>query len=482
MNSLQRAWRCVVRKPMRSLLLLLVIVTVSQFILSGMATKHASVQTQDITRQAIGAGLRLDANETNRTKRLTDFSSRIGENMEGSYGGVHQKKLEGAYGTQWQVWTDNSFESLQVVDIHKIAGVAGIEDFNISTSITPVRPVNFDRIENPDLDQYNDLGGVSLIGNRKMELDFYVLSGNVSIKDGRMIREDDKNVCVISEQLAEKNSLKVGDALQFNDYHNPETSSIHEATLIGIYQTKQTISPLMAGDTFRSENMIFTDLHFPEKAEGNENDPSFEHAYFKVGNVDEYENVKATVESLDMDWERYDLIDRNGNMSTLSANFNELEKISTLLIVITLVAGFIILFLIFVFWVKNRNHEIGIFLSLGYRKISILGQIFMEALIITLLSVVITFTVAPLVSKAAAHYLVAEQVEQAALQQDVNADKISGSSQSSDQNVIGVNVGITNAMFLSCTSSLIVLLGASIGIAGISILKKNPRDILGERS
>lgn len=481
MNSIQRALRCIVRKPIKSLLLLLVIVTVSLFIVSGMASKNASVQTQDTTRQAVGAGLRLDANESNRSKRLMKLSHIIGNGVEGSYGGVHQKKFETNYGTQWQVWTDNSFESLQVDDIEKIAAVDGIEDYNISTSITPVHPVNFNRIENPDIDQYNDIGGVSLIGNRKMELDFNVLSGNVSIKDGRMIRTDDKNVCVISEQLAANNSLSVGDTLQFNDYHDPETSRIYEATIIGIYQTRQFMSPLMAGDTFRSENIIFTDLRFPEKAEGNENDPCFEHAYFKVKDVDEYENVKARVENVHIDWECYDLIDRNGNMSTMSANFNDLEKISTLLIVITFIAGFIILFLIFVFWVKNRNYEIGILLSLGCRKISILGQIFMEALIITLLSFVITFTLAPMVSKAAANYLVAEQVEQAAIQQDINADKVSG-YQSSDQNVVGVNIDITNDMFLFCTSSMIVLVGVSIGIAGISILKKKPRDILGELS
>ena len=114
MNSIQRAWRCVIRKPVRSLLLLLVTVTVSLFLLCGMACRNVSVQTQDTTRQAVGAGLRLDANENNRSKRLIDCSNKIGDGVEGSYGGVHQKKLESAYGTQWQVWTDNSFESLQI--------------------------------------------------------------------------------------------------------------------------------------------------------------------------------------------------------------------------------------------------------------------------------------------------------------------------------------------------------------------------------
>lgn len=481
MNSMQRAWRSVIRKPIKSLLLLLVIVTVSLFLLCGMASKNASVQTQDTTRQAVGAGLRLDENETNRSKRLTECSNMIGDDVEGSYGGVHQRKLESVYGTQWEVWTDNSFETLQLADIKKIATVPGIADYNISTRISPVNTVNFDRIEDPDNDQNSDLGGVSLIGNRKMDLDSNVLSGNVTIKEGRMIGINDKNTCVVSEQLAAKNALFIGEILKFNDYHDTANTRVYEATIIGIYQTERFMSPIMAGDTFRSENVIFTDLHFPEKAEGKENDPCFEHAYFQVADVDEYDTVKAVVKAVDIDWERYDLIDRNGNMSTMSSNFNDLRKISTLLIIITFAAGFVILFLIFVFWTKNRNHEIGILLSLGCRKVSILGQLFMEVLMVALLAFTIAFTLAPAVSKAAANYLVADQTEQAKIQQDIDADKVSG-GRSVEQTVVDVNVEITDEMLLSCGVSMIGLVEVSIGIAGTTILFKKPRNILGELS
>lgn len=482
MNSMQRAWRSVVRKPIRSLLLLLVIVTVSLFVLCGLACRNASVQTQDTTRQAVGAGLRLSANESNRTKRLIACSNKIGDEVEGSYGGVHQEKMDSAYGTQWKVWTDNSFETLQITDVEKIANVPGIADYNISTCITPVQPVNFNRIIDPDADQYNDIGGVSLIGDRTMELDFNVLSGNVTLKNGRMIGSNDKNVCVISEQLAEENTLSIGDTLQFNDYHDIENSQVYEATIIGIYQTEQFMIPLMAGDTFRSENVIFTDLRFPEKVEGNENDPCYEHAYFRIEDVDEYDHVKASVEALEIDWERYDLIDRNGNISVMSSNFNDLAEISTILIIVTFIAGFVILFLIFVFWTKNRNHEIGILLSLGCKKINILGQLLIEALLIAILSFGIAFAAAPTVSEIAADYLVAEQIEQTEIQENIDMDKVAGGLKEQEQTVPGVNVNITVEMLLSCTAAMIVLISISIGIAGATILKKNPRDILSELS
>ncbi len=49
-------------------------------------------------------------------------------------------------------------------------------------------------------------------------------------------------------------------------------------------------------------------------------------AYFKIADVNDYESVKKSVMEADIAWERYDLIDNNGNMDTLSANFNEMER------------------------------------------------------------------------------------------------------------------------------------------------------------
>ena len=56
MNLFQRAIRSCLRKPVKSILLLLVIGTISLLFLSGMASRSANVAAKDSTRQAIGAG------------------------------------------------------------------------------------------------------------------------------------------------------------------------------------------------------------------------------------------------------------------------------------------------------------------------------------------------------------------------------------------------------------------------------------------
>ena len=142
------------------------------------------------------------------------------------------------------------------------------------------------------------------------------------------------------------------------------------------------MTPYMSGDTYRSENVIFTDLRFPEKAEGAEGDPLFEKAYFIVEDVDQYDAVKEAVKKVKIGWERYDLIDNKGNLETMSSNFRDLQKISQIMIGVVAGASFVILFFVFLFWLKNRTQEVGIFLSLGIPKQRILGHILLKALLI----------------------------------------------------------------------------------------------------
>ena len=314
-----------------------------------------------------------------------------------------------------------------------------------------------------------------------MKLDRNVLSGNLHIKEGRMITPEDKDMCVISEELAKQNNLKIGDKISFNDYHDTENSKVSEAEIIGIYQVDQKMSPLMQGDTYRSENVIFTDLRFPEKAEG-ETSPLYERAYFKVEDVEAYDEVKENLQKVDINWEQYDLIDNNGNSETMSSNFNDLAKVSEMMILVISVASFVILVLVFLFWLKNRVQEVGIFLSLGVPKFRIIGQIWSEAIMIAVLSLMLSFAVAPAVSKVTANYLVSQQVQQMQEEEKNNEGKVSTEYVAQKQDVQSISVEVTPEMYLLDGVSVLVLITASVLVSGIVILKRNPKDILSEMS
>ena len=60
MNVLQRGVRSVLRKPIKSIILLFIVIVMSGLFLGAMASRSASIYTQDATRQAIGATFRIE--------------------------------------------------------------------------------------------------------------------------------------------------------------------------------------------------------------------------------------------------------------------------------------------------------------------------------------------------------------------------------------------------------------------------------------
>ena len=354
MNLFGLSIRSVLRKRAKTVLLLLIIFITSAFIFAGWACKSASIQTQNESKQAIGASFRLEENEANRHERMEELSKQVGD-ANGGEGGYYQEQLASG---DWRTWTDNSFETLLMEDILRIAEVDGVEEVNITTANTVVNPVNFERIEDKDVDQSSDQRGVSLRGTLRMKLDFDVQKGNIEVNEGRMVTPEDTDVCVISREIADLNGLQVGDYLEFNNWKDRENSDVYQAEVIGIYTPINGITPIMYGDSYRSENIIFTDLSFPEKPEGNEGNPLYQYATFVVGDVNEYEAVKKRIQAVDIGWERYDFLDNTGMSDTMTENFGELEKMSSLILIVVCISGVVIICLVFLFWLKGRVHKL----------------------------------------------------------------------------------------------------------------------------
>ena len=479
MNVFGLSIRSVLRKRTKTILLLLIIFITSVFIFAGWACKSASIQTQNESKQAIGASFRLEENEANRHERMEELSRQIGDG-NGSAGGYYQEQLESG---DWLIWTDNSFETLLMEDILKIAEVDGIEAYNITTANTVVNPVNFERIEDKDVDQSSDQQGVSLRGNLCMELDFDVQKGNIEVNEGRMITPEDTDVCVISREIADLNGLQVGDILEFNNWKERETSTVYQAEVVGIYDSVSGITPIMYGDSYRSENIIFTDLSFPEKPEGNEGSPLYQYATFVVENVDEYETVKKRIQAVDIGWERYDFLDNTGMSDTMTENFGELEKMSSLILILVCISGIIIICLVFLFWLKGRGHEIGIYLSLGRTKYGIVMQMLLEGVLVGCVAFLLAAAASPVVSKGVVGYLVDYQTQLQAEDDQLNSNMVlNGSLENDNTEIVGVTVEISGDVICLSGISVLGIITVAITLSCISIMVQKPKEILSRMS
>ncbi len=479
MSILSLSIRCLVRKKEKTILLLSIVFVTSCLIYAGWACKSANVQTQTEGKQALGASFRMEENEADRHDRTAEAIEKLG-GQNGSVDGSHIEQLESG---DWMISHDNSFETLQMEDIETLAGQEGIAEYNITTANIVVNPVNFARIEDPDVDQHSDLLGVSLRGNMDMRLDFDVWNGNIEVNEGRMITPEDKDVCVISRELAELNGLTVGDKLEFNSRKDRETSKVYHAEIVGIYDTIHKITPIMYGDSYRSENIIMTDLRFPEKPQGCEGDPLYQYATFWVENVDEYDTVKELIKKADINWKRYDFIDNTGMSDTMAENFGDLDEMSSIILILAAVSGVVIIFLVFLFWLKGRVHEIGIFLAIGKSKAAIIAQMMMEGILIGCISFMLATICAPALSKSVADYLVGYQVKQEEEQRKADEGMTGGAGVAEyETEVMGVETKVRGKVILLSASSILGVIFVAVSSSCMFVVIQKPKEILSKMS
>ena len=238
----------------------------------------------------------------------------------------------------------------------------------------------------------------------------------------------------------------------------------------------------MYGDSYRSENIIMTDLRFPEKPRGCEGDPLYQYATFWVEDVDEYDTVKEQMKKADINWKRYDFIDNTGMSDTMAENFGDLDEMSSVILVLVAVSGTVIIFLVFLFWLKGRVHEIGIFLAIGKSKATIIAQMIMEGILIGCISFMLATICAPGLSKSVADYLVGYQVQQQEEQRKAEEGMTSLGVIEYETEVIGVKTEVTGKVILLSACSILGVILVAVLSSCMFVVVQKPKEILSKMS
>ena len=94
----------------------------------------------------------------------------------------------------------------------------------------------------------------------------------------------------------------------------------------------------------------------------------------------------------------------------------------------------------------------------------------------------LSFTVAPGVSKITANYLVEQQVQQEKEQDLLDEGKVAKPFEESEETVTDVIVAISPQIMLLDVGCIVVLIIFSVGVSGIMVIRRNPKDIFSEMS
>ena len=320
-----------------------------------------------------------------------------------------------------------------------------------------------------------------ILGTWKSEELSRFTSGQLTLTEGRHIMPGDKNKGLISKDLADKNSLKIGDVIQ--------TDKGVEIEIVGLFVPKEIEGINDQVTTYdKIQNLIISDL---ATLIANENSPAtqgFNELTVSVDDPQNMENIISKVKEIKgVDWKGFAIMVDNESYENAAFSLQQLSELVSTILIVVLIVSVVILSLILTLWSRTRVHETGILLSLGIRKLSILGQYIAEVLIIAVLAFSLSYFSSNAIAGQMGTIL---QPEQSAVDVQVQEDGISAGSRGEAGTDMGtqeiempqlqVTVQIQDMGVLFLIGLGIVTVSA--GISSISVMRLKPREILSKMS
>jgi len=194
--------------------------------------------------------------------------------------------------------------------------------------------------------------------------------------------------------------------------------------------------------------------------------------YLELGNADMLDSFIQEIKSdtSGLIKEVYSYSDSYNDVQSITKSLNTIAIIS---LVVCMIASIIILSLIIQIFVHERRYEIGVFLSLGESRKKIILQIFLEILIVGILAISVSLFVGNMIGKTLSNNLLENQVEQYEKIENEMDFKI-------DEEIIldSYSVEITIEYVLCVYAGGIFVLVVSCIVPSRNILKIKPKKLL----
>ena len=482
MGTIKRAFLYVARKKGKSILLFFILLIMSTFVLTGLSTQKASQEAQKNLREALGGEfyVSVELSESNPYFRRVDD----GEGALDLY-------------TELPVTRDM---------INAIMEIGGIEKYDasaqtlVSTNLT-IFPGNV-----PLKGELNNKIYARTVAGT--ENNSFFQSGIMELTEGKHITGNESNAAVISRDMADQNSLQIGDSISL------QADEEAEVRIIGIYEIRKPDPAYASVVTYEKlENQIFIDTSALQDLFG-DMPVGFYEVAFSVYDPAQLDSIMSEVKGLSaIDWRAFEVAADNQTYLDAAAPLQKLQAlVSSIIWVIALVSA-VILSLILTMWGRSRIHETGVFLSLGIGKMRIIGQYLAEVLMIAVIAFGCSYFTSSAVAGQLANGLLQQNIpaseEQAAgvtitkkdgFSEDVVVSikddsalsdmpsgqdtapevEVAADGAEADTEQISVTIDFYNMLQLYLIGIIVIIL--SVGISSLSVMRLKPREILSKMS
>ena len=400
MGVLKRAYLYITRKKVRSILLFLIFFVTALFLLTGISIKRSAGKAAEDVQKTLKTGLRVES--TGKSVTSEEILDENGEKVI--------------------VYKEPLIREHHIEEILEIEGVSGFYCDNLQrqseyTGLLLHPGYNSHQLDMIDgkvpLDEYTTEEDLEYMRNDRAayEADTHTnsflkvydsewhpafVNGAVELVEGRHIRVNDVAKVVISDEIAEKNGLKVGDKIIAHEadiFTGELYGTAYETEIAGIFHInfEQKVQPEwtweddILANTFFSTADIWTwsrreyqiQYGYPVFAPIPDDIVCLMTIY--VEDPAYLDTVKEKLLAIDsIDWECYEFGVDDTEYRMAAAPLLSMRKISNLLAVIPVVGMLVILYLVLAIWMRSRAHEVGILSSIGIKKNVLQRQFLIE--------------------------------------------------------------------------------------------------------
>ena len=460
MRALTCAWRFVVRKKLKTLIMFGILLCLSTVMLSMVAVKGSTDAAASQVGQQLKAGFTLENNRKNNPGTPRG-------------GGV-----------------------VKETDIDAVKGVSGVSDhlrrMSLTADLVGAKPLKLPNSQRDYDAQKEKLFGnlVGGYGENNTELDVNFRSGSLKLSQGRHINESDVNKAIIHEDLAKANGLKIGDKLKLKA--NPEDAdNVHKST----EEVEVEIVGLFSGENIKPaqtrvelvQNSVYTDVTTTKQlAKFEKGEEIYTDATFFVESANTLDDVMKQAGQLGIDWKNFQLTKTNQILAGVTGTVKSIYKLVDTMVVATVIFGVVVISLVLWLWARERRRETGILLAVGTSKPGIVAQHILELVLIAIPA----FGAAWFAAQGAAQFIGNQLVSQAAKATSKEmASQLGGSGLGSDNESALSGKTLDHVQVMLDTGQWALVCGISLAlvcvavlIASIPTLRAKPKALLTQLS
>ena len=333
-------------------------------------------------------------------------------------------------------------------------------------------------------------GAFTLVGYSSYEGMKEFVEGNYTITSGSVSSDFNDNSCVINEELATLNSLKVGDTITVINPNN--TKLTYDLVITGIYKDNKEESNEYSMYT-ESVNNIITNVNFVKKLKTD--DDTLKYNIIPTYILKDKDSADAFAKEVGEKGlsEYYKVVNNVEELGKQTESITNIKTFAETFLIITLVIGVVVLLVINMINVRERKYEIGVLRTIGMSKFKVISQFVLELMIVSVVGLLLGAGIGAYTSVPVANKLLEQEISnqekdnedimknfgdfEGMPRPDMKMNGVSNINQVSEINAVVNTRVLAKLLIIGLFLTIVSSLSAMISIANFS-----PLTILKERS